>query len=262
MGLQEDWLHQWQSMVAAWNRSAAFGFAPRSSGAPGGDGNPYEGMADAFSAALRAAAETRAQGSADANVRAMQQLADFLRARFNDLSAFAAIGPMREHQQRWERMLEAQQRAEQARGRLARLWSDALREAAQAFAARCLQPQSAASLPAALYDEWIECAEDAYARMAHGEGFCGAQAELINSLGALRKELQAALELWAKQLDLPTRSELNRLHHAVKSLRAELAEVRASERAPTPKSTREPAVQPKSRSRAAPNRRRPRQRRP
>jgi len=260
MGPQEDWLHQWQSMVAAWNRSAAFGVAPPSSGAPGDDGNPYVGMADAFSAALRAAAETRAQDSVDASVRAMQQLADFLRARFNDLSAFAAIGPMREHQQRWERMLDAQRRAEQARGRLARLWSDALREAAQAFAARCLQPESVASLPAALYDEWIECAEDAYARMAHGEAFCGALAELINSLGALRKELQAALELWAKQLDLPTRSELNRLHRAVKCLRAELAEVRA--RAPTPKSTRQPAVQPKPRSRAAPNRRRPRPRRP
>jgi polyhydroxyalkanoate synthase subunit PhaE len=230
MVIQDEWLRQWQSLVSSWNPIAAFGSAPAArGGVPGADqADPYSSLADAFSAAMRSAAEAAASGSADAGTKASALLSDFLRARFADLSAFAAIGPMREHQQRWERMLQAQQRADQARGTLARLWSDALREAAQNFARRALEPGRVAAQPAALYDDWIEGAEEAYARMAHGEAFCSAQAELLNALSALRAELQSAFELWAKELDLPTRTELNRLHQALKALRAELAGIAAA----------------------------------
>jgi hypothetical protein len=255
MVIQDEWLRQWQSLVSSWNPIAAFGFAPAGhGGAPGANqADPYSSMADAFSAAMRTAAETAASGSSDAGTKASALLSDFLRARFADLSAFAAIGPMREHQQRWERMLQAQQRADQARGTLARLWSDALREAAQNFARRALEPGRAAAQPAALYDDWIEGAEEAYARMAHGEAFCSAQAELLNALSALRTELQSAFELWAKELDLPTRTEINRLHQALKALRAELAAIGAA-----PKAARSAASKPrasKTTARKAPRRR-------
>ena len=53
-----------------------------------------------------------------------------------------ALGPTREHQQRWQRTAEAWRRMVDAQRRLQRLWSDALREAAAAFAA---QSRAAAS---------------------------------------------------------------------------------------------------------------------
>ena len=38
----------------------------------------------------------------------------------------------------------------------------------------------------AIYSLWIDCAEEAYARVAHSEGFCKLQAELINTFNAMR----------------------------------------------------------------------------
>ena len=59
------------------------------------------------------------------------------------LDGLPALGPNREHQQRWQRTAEAWRRIDDAQRRLQRLWSDALREAAAAFAAR-LGPLQAA----------------------------------------------------------------------------------------------------------------------
>ena len=79
----------------------------------------------------------------------------------------------------WPKLRDASMNAQR---RLQRLWSDALREAAAAFAARLAAPQPPAAPSAealrALYDSWIDCAEEAYARMAHGEAFCSALADV------------------------------------------------------------------------------------
>jgi hypothetical protein len=139
-----------------------------------------------------------------------------------------ALGPNREHQLRWQRSAESGRRVSDAQHRLHLLWSDALREAAMAFAAR-LEPPSAAkdSVPGiealrALYDSWIDCAEEAYARIAHSDTFSSALADFMNASSAWRKESHAGIELWAKSLDLPTRSELNTLMRRVSWLEEQL----------------------------------------
>ena len=162
-------------------------------------------------------------------------------------AAFFALGPQREHQQRWQRMAEAFCQAQAAQTQLARLWSDTLREAAAAFAMHCADPAHAQTPPRELYDHWIECAEQAYARMAHGAVFCATQAALLNAQNLLRNELQALFERWCKEFDLPTRSELNSLHRSVKALRAQLARSTA----PAP-----PRPKPKKKRAAATRRRR------
>jgi class III poly(R)-hydroxyalkanoic acid synthase PhaE subunit len=143
-----------------------------------------------------------------------------------------AFGPSREYQQRWQRTAEAWKRIADAQHRLQRLWSDALREAALAFAARLGPPQSAALSAEALrklYDVWIECAEEAYARAAHGEAFCNALAEFVNASSLWRRELQASIEHSAKLLDMPTRSEVNTLTRRLRSVEEQL---RAASKAP------------------------------
>jgi class III poly(R)-hydroxyalkanoic acid synthase PhaE subunit len=74
----------------------------------------------------------------------------------------------------------------------------------------------------ALYDSWIDCAEQAYAHIAHSDSFSSALADFVNASSAWRKESQASVELWAKALDLPTRSELNTLMRRVNSLEEQL----------------------------------------
>jgi len=193
--------------------------APAGVGAP----DPYAAAAEAFAAAWRAALGSGMQGSVEDRAAAVSRLSDFLRSRFADLSAFAALGPQRVQQQRSARMVEAALRMQEAQGEIGRLWLDALRDAAGSFAQRCADPAHAATAPAEIYDAWIDCAEDAYARMAHGEAFCTAHAKLIDEQCRLRKHMKTIVELWSKELDLPTRSELNSLHRTVKALRSELA---------------------------------------
>jgi hypothetical protein len=149
-------------------------------------------------------------------------------------TAFAdapALGSTREHQLRSQRAADAARRVADAQRRLQCLWSDALRDASVAFAA-----QMAARTPGKhpdplrnMYDAWIDCAEQAYASMAHGEAFCAALAEFVNAGSLWRQEVAESLEQWTKMLDLPTRNELNSLHTRLRSVEAELY---AAERRP------------------------------
>jgi hypothetical protein len=69
---------------------------------------------------------------------------------------------------------------------------------------------------------WIDCAEEAYARIAHSDSFSSALADFMNASSAWRKESLANIEGWAKALDLPTRSELNTLMRRVNSLEEQI----------------------------------------
>jgi polyhydroxyalkanoate synthase subunit PhaC len=77
------------------------------------------------------------------------------------------------------------QRALALQSRLALKWGEALQAAGSEFGARPAA-QVAAADPLATYDEWVECAERAYARQARSAEFCSLQAELINTLFAAR----------------------------------------------------------------------------
>ena len=228
--MNDDWLGPWRDFAAAWDAHGAALFAAagtRIAAAAAARSVPYAAVAEAFSVAVRAAIDSASRGPAGASVPAIDQFGEFLRAQFGDLSAFAMIGPQRLQQERWERMALASLQAQDAQARLMRLWSDALREAAGVFAARCVN-SARAEIPAnVLYDEWIVCAEDAYARMAHTAAFCSARAALLNAQSRLRIELQALFERWCKELDLPTRSELNSVHRTLQTLRLQLARTAA-----------------------------------
>jgi hypothetical protein len=140
-----------------------------------------------------------------------------------------ALGATREHQLRWRRMTEAWQQLDEAQRRLLRLWSDALRDAAAAFAARLDQPPPAAGGAAVLrklYDTWIDCAEDAYSRVAHSAPFCDALADSVNASSRWQREFQAHIEHSAKLFDLPTRSEINTLLRRLRALEDQLREAR------------------------------------
>jgi Poly(R)-hydroxyalkanoic acid synthase subunit (PHA_synth_III_E) len=229
---------QWQAFAALLSsaapqarsaRDGGFGFAP------------LIDAAERFTVAARAILDGAGNTSARTADEAARTFSDFLREQFADFQmpwsagvagvqptpteSSPAIGPTREHQQRWQRTAEAGQRIDDARRRLQRLWSDALSDAATAFAAR-LGPPHAAALSAEavrkLYDLWIECAEEAYARAAHGDAFCEALSEFVNASSQWRREVQASIEHSAKLLDLPTRSEINTLTRRLRSVEEQL----------------------------------------
>lgn len=167
--------------------------------------------------------------------RAMDAASD----RPDFLSAPPAFGAGREHQLRAQRQAAAWQRLEEAQRRLQRLWLDALRDAGEAFVARLKDhppPAEGAAAMRALYDTWIDCAEDAYSRIAHGAPFCKAFADSVNAASHWRRELQVIARHAAALPDLPTRAELNSLHQRLRSteerLRLVEAELRAAKAKP------------------------------
>jgi class III poly(R)-hydroxyalkanoic acid synthase PhaE subunit len=236
----------------AWPMNAALRGA--ATGGPSG-AHPFEQVAERFQAAARAfmaAAGTVPGGTAP---NAAEAFHHFLRQQFAELKLpwqldprqaptgnlfdGQALGATRENQERLQRMSEAAQRLLEAQRRLQLLWSDALREAASAYTAQLSgEPPGDPSAESmrALYDRWIDCAEDAYGRVAHSEAFCDGLADFINASGEWRAEMQAAAEQWAKRLDLPTRSEVNSLLERVEALeRAQRAKPAARRTRGTPK---------------------------
>ena len=71
----------------------------------------------------------------------------------------------------------------------------------------------------ATFDLWIDCAEAAYQAAAHGDSFLAAQARLVNGFVLERARQQELLERTARALGLPTRTEVDALHDALRALR-------------------------------------------
>lgn len=257
-----DVWQQWQSLIAS-----GLGASPQPRNARDGASAPFFDAAERYAAAARsffdhaasaAASNTGVPGAAAPGTPPLSAadaaalFSNLLREQFADFQmpwnaavggdhgtspAFSfdapALGAARERQLRLQRMGGAWLRIEDAQRRLQRLWSDALREAATAFAARCvpsLTPNTEELHK--LYDAWVDCAEEAYARTARTEEFCGALAELVNAGSAWRRELQADVEQWAKLLDLPTRAEINTLVRRLKSVEQQLRVARGAARPP------------------------------
>jgi hypothetical protein len=245
--MSSDFWRQWQTLGPfAWNEdttSASPGFPPAGFAA-------YADSAERFAAAARqfaAHAQRATAASKDpsqAAFAAAEGFGNFLRDHFAGCfrtpwsappgpgpkaAAFTdapALGLGREQVLRAQRSAEAWKNLMEAQGRLQRLWSDTLREAATAF---CSRPQPAPGEALTqeaidrLYDRWIDCAEEAYARTAHSDAFCDALAAYVNAGSLWRRESAADVEEWAKLLDLPTRSEINALTLRLRELEARLA---------------------------------------
>lgn len=241
-----DAWRQWAAFAALFNPMPGVSATGPIPGSPAGFAPFFD--AERFAAAVRAFQSGRDPQTAAAG------LSDFLRDQFGAVldgmwggsapghsmppaPEAPALGPTREQQERWQRAAAAWQRLQEAQRRLQRLWSDALSEAAQAFVPR-LGAAASPLTPEAmhgLYDAWVDCAEEAYAGMAHGEAFGTALAAAVKAASEWRDESAASIEPWAKWLDWPTRSEINSLSMRIRALEEKQREAnRNSETAARP----------------------------
>jgi len=141
-----------------------------------------------------------------------------------------ALGPTREQQESWQRLLQLGARCTQAQVQLSGQWNDIIGRALRELGER-LVPQLKSGAPPGsmkeIYDQWVEAAEGIYAQAARGSAFVQAQAELTNALSQLRSAQRELVEEWTKQFDLPTRAELNSIHQQLRELKAALAGTRS-----------------------------------
>jgi hypothetical protein len=140
-----------------------------------------------------------------------------------------ALGPAREQQESWQRLLQLGARCTQAQVQLSGQWNDiigrALRELGERLAPRLKSGTPPGSMKE-IYDLWVNAAEGAYAQAARGAAFVQAQAELTNALSELRSAQRELVEEWTRQFDLPTRAELNSIHQQLRELKAAVAGTR------------------------------------
>lgn len=152
------------------------------------------------------------------------------------VASLPGLGPLREQQEIWQGLVNALSDYQRLSGEMAKVMAKVHSDTLDLLARRSLE-QANAGQPVtgsrALHDLWIECGEATYARVAQGDAYCRLQADLCNAGVRVQSHQQQLLERWLKQLDLPTRSELNTLHHRVQELKKRLDAMTASQEEPS-----------------------------
>lgn len=159
---------------------------------------------------------------------------------FNPAQMFAAapaLGPSREYQESAARLLDLAKQFHQRYAEFAQQNATLMQDAFQVLKKRIAGAPAASQAPADLYDAWIDCAEDAYHQAAHSEPFARLLAELCNISSAFKVERGKLTEQIARQLDLPSRAEVDSLHRQVQALSSAL---RAANPAKAAKPQRKP----------------------
>lgn len=155
------------------------------------------------------------------------------------LLGMPAFGFAREHQERLQALGRAQLRWQDAlaayNALMARVSQDAYARF-EAKLAQCEEPGRQLGSVRALFDLWVDAAEEAYADVALSPDYRQAYGELVNAQMRLRADAQAIAEQSAQALGVPGRTEIDSAHRKIAELERQLRRMqrRAEEgRAPT-----------------------------
>jgi class III poly(R)-hydroxyalkanoic acid synthase PhaE subunit len=140
-----------------------------------------------------------------------------------------AFGFAREHQERWQQLAQAQlglqEQSQAYQALLAEAGQDAFARFERKLAERS-EPGRQLESVRALFDLWIDAAEEAYADIALSPRFRDAYAALVNAQMTLRARLQEEIEQASGQWGVPTRTELDSAHRKIVQLERELRRLR------------------------------------
>ncbi|WP_206859120.1 class III poly(R)-hydroxyalkanoic acid synthase subunit PhaE [Lysobacter changpingensis] len=143
-----------------------------------------------------------------------------------DLPAF---GFAREHQERWQQLAQAQLELQEQSQAYQALLAEAGQDAFARFE-RKLEERSAPGKQLdsvrALFDLWIDAAEESYAEIALSPRFRDAYAALVNAQMTLRGRMQKEVEQISTQFGMPTRTEVDAAHRKIVALERELRRLR------------------------------------
>lgn len=140
-----------------------------------------------------------------------------------------AFGLHREHQERWQALVEAQQTLQQANEGYKALMLEAGRDAFERFQRKLAErsePGRQLQSARALFDLWIDAAEEAYAEIALSAGFRKAYGELVNAQMRVRAGIQREVELIGGLFGMPGRTEVDAAHRKIAELERQLRRLR------------------------------------
>jgi len=177
------------------------------------------------------------------------------------------FGFAREHQERLQGVARAQLGWQQALGAYHALLGKVSQDAFSRFESKLIdreEPGRQIGSVRALFDLWVDAAEEAYAETALSVEYRHAYGTLVNTQMRLRNAIQSIIEQNATGVGLPGRAELDSAHRKIAELErlvrriqrnAEAADEVASppvrRTAPTPAAKPRPVVKPAAKPKAA-----------
>ncbi|GAB2618444.1 class III poly(R)-hydroxyalkanoic acid synthase subunit PhaE [Novilysobacter erysipheiresistens] len=144
-------------------------------------------------------------------------------------SGMPAFGFTREHQERLQQLGQAQADYQQQGQAYQTLMAEAAQDAFKRFEQKLTErsePGKQLESARALFDLWIDAAEEAYADIALSPRFRDAYGALVNSQMRLRAAVQGQVEQVGDALGMPTRSEVDAAHRKIVQLERELRRLR------------------------------------
>ncbi len=160
------------------------------------------------------------------------QAAPFIEKMQRDGQAWSgtpAFGFTREHQERWQHFAQSQANYQQQSQAYQALMAEAAQDAFKRFEQKLAErsgPGKQLESARALFDLWIDAAEDAYADIALSPRFRDAYGALVNAQMRLRAAVQGEVEQMGEAFGVPTRSEVDAAHRKIVQLERELRRLR------------------------------------
>ncbi|HSM12341.1 MAG TPA: class III poly(R)-hydroxyalkanoic acid synthase subunit PhaE, partial [Lysobacter sp.] len=139
------------------------------------------------------------------------------------------FGFTREHQQRWQQLMQAQIDYQRHSHAYNALMAEAAHNAFKLFETKLherSEPGRQLESARALFDLWIEAAEEAYAEIALSPRFREAYGSMVNSQMRLRGGLQREVEEACELFGIPTRTEVDSSHRKLVQVERELRRIR------------------------------------
>jgi len=157
------------------------------------------------------------------------------------------FGPAREHQARWQALLKLQQQYQAS----AEAYTDSIRrvidDAYQRFEEKLGEhedPGKQLSSARALFDLWVDAAEEAYEKMALSEHFRDIYGSLANAQMRLRAATLQEIERACELIGIPQRSEVDSAHQRIAELERKVQQLSAQLQGAGPQSqAEEPATE-------------------
>lgn len=132
-----------------------------------------------------------------------------------------AFGLGRNHQARWQGLARAQQEYQERSQAYAAQLKHAIEQAFKLFESKLARHEGAGSQltsARAMFDLWIEAAEEAYSAVALSEEFQRVYGAFTNAQMRLRAAVQQEVEQLSERLGMPTRTEMDAAHRRIAEL--------------------------------------------
>jgi class III poly(R)-hydroxyalkanoic acid synthase PhaE subunit len=156
------------------------------------------------------------------------RMAEPLRHELAALLTFPTFGYTREHQERLQKLAGANAEYQEWLAKYQALMLKASQSAIgrlESKLAERSEPGREISSLRALYDLWIDAAEDGYAEVVMSDEFRHVYGSLVNAQMRVRKLVNEEIERSTQALGIPTRTELNAVHKKNAELRRRMAQL-------------------------------------